>query len=165
LCYDSDGKPARRRLFPYLLLNIFVSALVTGTIIFFYDRAHKADCIQTTPGTGAATAYTSEIDVSIEGVIGAGTAADERVVIKNNGSSKLILSGWYLEDNQGITYTFPATPELTLYPGASVLVHTRSGTDIPPDLYWGRTQAVWISGELAALYDPAKIARAFYRVP
>ena len=105
------------------------------------------------------------MNVSIVGVIGAGTIADERVVIQNNGSEKLLLTGWYLEDNQGVIYTFPQSPQLALFPGAIVQVYTQSGTDTLPDLYWGRSAPVWISGELVALYDPQNIVRAFYRVP
>jgi hypothetical protein len=156
---------ARRRLFSYLLINIFVSALVTGTAIFFYDRTHRANCPPTSPDLTAATSQSGDVNVSIVGVIGAGTVTDERVVIQNSGGSKLILTGWYLEDNKGIIYTFPQSPQLTLFPGATVQVHTKAGTDSSLDLYWGRTEPVWTSGELAALYDPENIARAFYRIP
>lgn len=155
---------ARRPLFPYLLLNIFVSALVTGTIIFFYDRAHQANC--NTPATGL-PAVTSEngLKINIVGVIGAGALTDERVVIQNTGSEKVLLTGWTLSDDQGLVYTFPASPQLTLYPGASLQVHTKAGANQPSDVYWSRTEAVWTSGELAVLYDPEKRTRAFYRVP
>ena len=156
---------AHRRLGSYLLVNIFVSALVTGTIIFFYDHAHRADCIPTPPDLTAITPKSGEVNISIVGVIGAGTISDERVVIQNNGSGKLILTGWYLEDNKGVIYTFPQSPQLALFPGATVQVYTKSGTDMLPDLYWGRPAPVWTSGELAGLYDPQNIARAFYRVP
>jgi hypothetical protein len=156
---------ARRRLVYYLLINIFVSALVTGTIIFFYDRAYRPDCSTNLPDTTDVTPGTGDVNVSIVGVIGAGTVSDERVVIQNNGGEKLVLTGWYLKDNQGITYTFPQFPQLTLYPGAKVQVYTKSGIDTLPNLYWGRSSPVWTSGELAALYDPQNIARAFYRVP
>ena len=156
---------ARRRLVYYLLINIFVSALVPGTIIFFYDRAHRADCITNLPDSAAITPGSGDVNVSIVGVIGVGAVADERIVIQNNGGEKLVLPGWYLKDNQGITYTFPQFPQLTLYPGAKVQVYTKSGIDALPNLYWGRTSPVWTSGELAALYDPQNIARAFYRVP
>jgi len=155
---------ARRRLFPYLLLNIFVSALVTGTIIFFYNRAHPANCPPATTGLSA-TADASEADVSISGVVGAGTAGDELVIIQNTGNAKLTLTGWTLENNAGIRYTFPASPELTVYPGATVQVHTKAGQNTPADLYWGRTEPVWKSGQLAVLYDPGHNARGFYRVP
>jgi hypothetical protein len=32
----------RRRLFYYILLNVFISACVTGTILYWYDRNLKA---------------------------------------------------------------------------------------------------------------------------
>lgn len=155
---------ARRRIFPYLLLNIFVSALVTGTIIYFYDRAHPVNCLTPQPDLSAVTAD-SGLNVSIVGVIGAGTLGDERIVIHNTGSEKILLTGWRLEDDKGLVYHFPDSPQLTLYPGASVQVHTKSGTDQPSDVYWGRTETVWTSGELASLYDPQNVPRALYRIP
>ncbi|HTX80041.1 MAG TPA: hypothetical protein VMC62_10245, partial [Longilinea sp.] len=65
-------------------------------------------------------------------------------------------------DSKGNTYTFP---QLTLYPGVIVQLHTIAGQDSPSDLYWGRSTPAWTSGELVALYDSQNIARAFYRVP
>jgi hypothetical protein len=32
----------RRRLFLYLLLNVFISACVTGAILFWYDRNYRS---------------------------------------------------------------------------------------------------------------------------
>ena len=84
------------------------------------------------------------------------------MVIQNDGAQETVLTGWTLSDNKGQVYAFP---QLMLYPGARVQVHTASGTDSPTDLYWGRTAPVWTSGELAGLYDTDNIARAFYRVP
>jgi hypothetical protein len=154
---------ARRPLFPFLLLNIFVSALVTGTIIYFYDRTHQANC--NTPVAGLTAVSSEGENVSIIGVIGAGAVQDERVVIQNTGSEKIVLTGWTLSDDQGLNYAFPQSPQLTLYPGASLQVHTRAGTDQPSDVYWSLTEPAWASGELVVLYDPAHTARAFYRVP
>lgn len=153
---------ARRRLVFYLLINIFVSALVTGTIIFFYDRAHRLECNPNLLGSPAVTPQASDVNVSIVGIIGTGAVTDERVVIQNAGSQQIILTGWYLEDNKGVTYTFP---QVTLYPGAKLQVYTKAGTDTLPDLYWGRSESVWTPGELVALYDSQNIVRAFYRVP
>jgi hypothetical protein len=95
-------------------------------------------------------------------VNGAGTLASESVVIQNNSEVAIMLIGWTLKDSQGSTYTFP---ELTLYPGGTIHVFSRAGIDTASDLYWDSSVAVWESGELAALYDTQKIARAFYRVP
>ena len=150
----------RRRLVLFLLLNALVSVLVSGTILFFYDRAnHKTDC-----GLGGMVPSLASggIQADIASVSGAGALASESVVILNNGEAALLLNGWTLKDSQGSTYTFP---QLTLYPGGTVQVFSRPGTDTAADLYWGRSAPVWESGELAALYDTQNIARAFYRVP
>jgi hypothetical protein len=155
----------RRRLIYYVLLNIFVSACVTGAILYFYDRTSRFACGTVTTPQGAAVASPaagSEIKVNIVSVIGAGTATNEIVVVQNNGAEPLILTGWYLKDSHGNTYTFP---QLTLYPQGVVQVHTASGDDSALDLYWGRTAPVWQSGEQVRLYDAQGVARSFYRVP
>jgi hypothetical protein len=153
---------SRSRLVYYLLINIFVSALATGTVIFFYDRAHRADCVPALQDAATLLPGNDEINVNILGVIGVGTLTDERMVIQNNGTQELVLTGWYLADNQGLAYAFP---QVTLYPGVKLQVHTTSGKNSPSDLFWGRSAPVWTSGELAALYDTQNIVRAFYRVP
>jgi hypothetical protein len=151
----------RRRLLHYLVINVFVSALVTGTIIFFYDRAHQTNCPNITLIPTLATTD-HQLEATIEGVIGVGTLSDERMIIQNTGTTALVLTGWMVKDNKGVSYTFP---QLTLYPDGKILLHTKSGTDTATDLYWGRTTTVWISGELVGLYDSQNIARAFYRIP
>jgi len=152
---------SRRRLVYYLLINVFVSALVAGSIIFYYDRNHHVECPAVlAPATVAPG--TSSIQVSMVGIIGAGNLSDERIIIQNNGAQELDLTGWSLTDNQGNSYTFP---KLTLFPSVKVNLHTNAGQDTPTDLYWSRPAAIWSSGELAALYDTQNIARAFYRIP
>jgi hypothetical protein len=150
----------RRRLVLYLLLNALVSVLVSGAILFYYDRAnHKTDCSTTEI---IPTLASGSVNADIVSVTGAGALASESVIIQNNGDAALLLNGWTLKDSQGSTYTFP---QLTLYPGGTVQVHSGPGTDSAADLYWGSSAPVWQSGELAALYDTKNIARAFYRVP
>jgi hypothetical protein len=153
---------SRPRLFYTLLINIFVSALVAGTVLFFYDRIQHTKCITTLPDTSAVSPGIGNETVNIVGVIGVGTISEERMVIQNDGTEESVLTGWYLADNKGLVYTFP---QLMLSPGAKVQVHTASGKDNPIDLYWGRSSPAWTSGELVALYDAHAIARAFYRVP
>jgi hypothetical protein len=157
----------RRRLFYYVLLNIFVSAAVTGTILFFYDRSHRAApaaslAVPTSSGPGAVVPVTGEVKAGIVSVIGAGSPASEIVVVQNDGSNPLVLTGWTLKDGQGNRYVFP---QLTLYPGGTLQVHTAAGQDTAVDLYWGRSSPAWSPGELVALYDAGGIARAFYHIP
>jgi hypothetical protein len=156
---------ARRLLF-YLLLNAFVSALVTGTILFFYDRAHRADCapadVPSPPATLAPLPLSGDIKVDIVSILGAGIIGSEVVVIENKGENPTILTGWYLKVGQGNIYTFP---QLTLYKGGTVMVHTASGVDTPTDLYWGRTAPAWQPGENVSLYDAQGVVRAQYSIP
>jgi hypothetical protein len=153
---------SKRRLFSYLLINILVSALVTVTVIYFYDRSHKVECMPVLPNNTTVTAGAGDIKVDIKGVIGAGSISNERMIIQNDGTTALELTGWSLTDANGLAYTFP---QLTLFPGVDMQLHSMAGKDTPTDLYWGLSTPVWTSGELAALYDGQGIARAFYRVP
>lgn len=153
---------SRRRLFFYVFVNIFLSALVTGTILYFYNRLYPKNCSTTLPVASQAPGSPDSLAVAIVGINGTGVLGDEAVIVQNTGSSSLVLTGWMLKNNVGAAYTFP---ELTLYPGGMVELHTKSGSNTASDLYWQRSASVWSSGELAALYDTQNIARAFYRVP
>jgi hypothetical protein len=153
---------SRRRLVSYLLINVLVSALVTGSIIFFYDLAHKVDCSSCLPAGGTENSGSQTSNISIVSINGAGSLDDEQVILKNEGSQPLILTDWYIKNAKGVTFTFP---QVTLYPEGEVIVHTKTGSDSLPDLYWNRSSPIWEAGELATLYDSQNIARAFYRVP
>lgn len=160
----------RRRLIYYLLLNVFVSACVTSTILFWYDRNYRATLAPAAPvaqtGGEAVPAETlnpqSDIPVQIESVVGAGTLNAETAVIHYSGDGQLNLAGWQLKDEDGNTFTFP---QLTLYKNGSVQVHSSAGTNTVIDLYWGFGEPVWGSGENARLYDSQGNLRAVYRVP
>jgi hypothetical protein len=160
----------RRKLVYYLLLNAFVSACVTGTILFWYDRNYRAlsqsSVQQAGPSSGNSAptnaSLQTDIPVSISSVVGAGTADSEIVVVKYEGDAQLDLTSWQLKDENGNTFTFP---KLTLYPNGAVQVHTVAGTDTVIDLYWGIGESVWSSGENARLFDSQGNLRAVYRVP
>jgi archaellum component FlaF (FlaF/FlaG flagellin family) len=150
----------RRRWIIYLLLNVFISVLVSGTILYFYHQSNlNTDCasIVVIP-----TISSRDINVEIVSVSGMGALDSEAVVVRNNSDEAFQMEGWMIKDSQGSIYTFP---QLTLYPAGTVRVYTRSGVDTATDLFWNRSEPVWESGELAALYDPQGIVRAFYRVP
>ena len=161
----------RRRLFYYLLLNVFVSACVTGLILFWYDRNYRAvssSSVQPVPQSsgGAELASTAslqtDIPIKITSVIGAGTLDAEVAIVKFDGEGQLNLAGWQLKDSNGNTFTFP---QITLYSNGAVQVHTSSGTGTVIDLYWNMSEPVWQSGEDAKLYDAQGSLRAVYRVP
>ena len=163
----------RRRLFLYLLLNVFVSACVTGAILFWYDRNYRASLapvpqvavpVQNGESVGAAETLPPDADIPVEivSVVGAGTLGAEVVVVRYNGEAELGLANWQLKDDSGNTFTFP---QLVLYTDGAVQVHTSSGSDTVVDLYMGLRDPIWESGEVARLFDPQDNLRAIYRVP
>jgi hypothetical protein len=162
----------RRRLLLYLLLNVFVSACVTGTILFWYDRTYRASLAPIpqaavpangeTAGPVATFQADEQIPVEIVSVVGAGTLSAEVVVVRYNGEGELGLADWQLKDDDGNIFTFP---QLTLYTNGAVQVHTVSGSDTVVDLYMGLRDPIWESGESAKLYDPQDNLQSIYRVP
>lgn len=162
----------RRKLIQYLLLNVFVSASVTGGILFWYDRNYRAvsqpaviqqsALANSDPVSAPNTELQTDIPVKISSVVGAGVLASEIAIIKFAGEGQLDLTSWQLKDEDGNTYTFP---NITLYPNGAVQVHTAAGTDTVIDLYWGIGEGVWSSGEEARLFDSQGNLRAVYKVP
>jgi hypothetical protein len=159
----------RRRLVYYLLLNAFVSACVTGAILFWYDRNYRAltrpavsQASAGNPVAAATLGLVSEPSVEISSVVGAGTLNAEVAIIRFNGADQLDLAGWQLKDGDGNTFTFP---QITLYTNGAVQVHTGSGTDTVIDLHWGAGQPIWQSGEDSRLFDSQGNLQALYRVP
>jgi hypothetical protein len=160
----------RKKLIQYLLLNALVSAIVTGGMLFWYDRNYRAviqpAVAQSTPITNLSSSTSAElqtdIPIKISSVVAAGILESEIVVIRFEGDGELNLTSWQLKDDNGNTYTFP---QLTLYQNGAVQVHTIAGTDSVIDLYWGIGEAVWSSGENTSLYDSQGNLRAVYRVP
>lgn len=88
--------------------------------------------------------------IEITGVVEPGDIDQESLTLTNTGSGLVDLRGWVLSDEEGSTYRFA---RLTLWPGGSVSVHSRSGDDDPTNLFWGRSESVWVPGELARLVD------------
>lgn len=160
----------RRRLILYLLLNAFISACVTGAILFWYDRNYRATALSSVPpasisnNLSAPQTFSPQVDIPVEivSIVGAGTLNAEWVVVRNAGTEPLSLAGWQLKDSNRNVFTFP---NLTLNSGGAVQIHSTSGTNTVIDLYWGETEPVWQSGEEAQLLDPSGNLRAVYNVP
>ncbi len=166
----------RQQWLPYLLLNIFISAVVTGAILFWYDRTYRQALVPVAPSglsvpvaADVAEATLSPlrdpdavIEVEIISIVGAGTLDTEIVLVRYTGAGELDLTGWMLKDEDKNIFTFP---QLTLYPDGAVQVHTVAGQDTVVDLYWGKENSVWESGEAASLVDAQGVQRATYDVP
>ena len=163
----------RRRLLPYLLLNVLVSACVTSAILFWYHQNYRSVnpsvlqpvvplVNQNISAPPATLDPKVEIPVEIVSVIGAGTLSAEWVVVGYTGEDQINLANWELRDEDKNVFIFP---QLVLHPNGAVQIHTASGTNTVIDLYWGKSDPVWQSGEEAQLFDPSGNVRAVYKVP
>ncbi len=162
-----------RSWLPFLLINIFVSAAVTGGILFWYDRTYRqaelpvvpasAPAVESAPEAAEAQSLLDEnIDVQIVSIIGAGTLEAEVVSIRYSGDDELSLAGWVLKDEDKNIFTFP---QLSLYSGGVVQVYSETGQDNVISLYWKSRDPIWESGEEATLLDSQGNVRATYTVP
>lgn len=116
------------------------------------------------PLTAAATVpITGELQVEITEVVGAGQVDQEQVVITNEGARLADMQGWILSDGEGNTYTFP---NLRLWPGGNVILHTGVGQDgnPPNNFYWKKLVAMWSPREVVTLKDAAGAVIATYTV-
>jgi len=172
LCYDSKDMD-RRRLLLYLLLNVLISVCVTSAILFWYDRNYRSVSVSAVQPAAQSLSHgvsvsqatlnpQADIPVEIVSVIGAGTLNAEWVVVSYKGEDQLDLARWELRDENRHVFVFP---QLVLHPNGAVQVHTASGTNTVIDLYWGESEPVWQSGEMAQLFDPNGKKRAEYKVP
>ncbi len=158
----------RRRLIFYLLLNVFVSACVTLTILYWYDRNYRAATLPpvavpvVSSGTNAVVPTLQQGTVKIISVVGAGTLSVETVTIQYQGNDELDLTAWHLKDSNGNDFIFPP---FKLFTNGAVRVHTSSGTNTAVDLYWGNNKAAWSSGENVVLTDAQGNAQDSYPVP
>ena len=171
----------RRRLFYYILLNVFISACVTGTILYWYDRNLKATssaaafapqagpeavaanpAASPSPSQPAPLSPNRDIPIEIVSVVGSGNLGAEVVILHYLGEGQLDLTNWQLKDEDGNIFLFPA---IALVKDGAVQVHTATGINTVVDLYWGMPAPVWKSGETASLYDSSGNLRAVYKVP
>ena len=138
----------RRRLALYLLLNVFISACVTGAILFWYDRNYRSTTLSSVQPASVSNdqsalqqTFNPQVDIPVEivSIVGAGTVNAEWAVVRNAGTEPLNLANWELKDSNRNVFTFP---NLTLNNGGAVQIHTIAGTNTVIDLYWGETEPV-----------------------
>jgi hypothetical protein len=65
----------------------------------------------------------------------------EYVVLKNTGAVTVDLYQWTLRDRASHVYTFATHKYVS--PGATVTIHTGTGTNTTTHRYWGRSWYVW----------------------
>lgn len=173
-----------KRIVLFLLLNVVVSACTILAVLWLWDPGNRPAFLMpaeptkvvvpgiTTPEvattTVPATPTPTEIKdipkglITIENVIGAGSVASEVIILKRKGSGELKLTNWKLQDENGNTYTFP---DLTLYEGGGVFIHSTVGVNTVIDLFWNQNEPIWQQGETVTLIDYLGNIQATYVIP
>lgn len=170
-----------RRIFPYLILNVVISAATTLLVLTLWDRT-QTPALPLSTGGGPAAVSTLPAEptgdltpqltptlppletpvIEIEAIIGAGDLETETVVLKRVGEGELLLTGWMISNGRGNEFTFP---DLVLNKNGSVRLYTRSGANSVIELYWSLAESVWRSGDTATLTDSQGNVRATYSLP
>lgn len=165
-----------KRAFPFILLNIAISAVTTLAVLFWWNNTHPlnlpqidpADMVPTSAPQIQPTVSLPSLDtplVAIDSVIAPGDLANEAVILKLAGSQEVLLNGWILAGSGGSRYTLP---NLLLKSGDIQLFSSSKPADRPESagvLYWDRSQPAWRSGETLTLIDPLGGVRATYEIP
>lgn len=160
-----------RKILPYLILNMIVSAATVLLVLVIWQQTHnKTEPIipipeAATPVAGQARSTLPPADeptVEIQLVVGVGELDYERVQLVSVSDVPVELTGWELTDGKDLIYTFPL---VKLYPGGSIHLFSKAGTDTSIELFWRKPAAVWSSGDRIELIDPEGNTRAQYNVP
>jgi len=114
-----------------------------------------------TPIPTATAPPLDEIAVEITNVLGYGQLEGEVIVIFNQGPG-VNLSGWTLGGSSLGDYAFP---NLFLWNGGSVRVHTKAGSNTPSDLYWDQDAPRWLSGDTVVLKNAQGEEMSSYAIP
>ncbi|RME72125.1 MAG: LysM peptidoglycan-binding domain-containing protein [Chloroflexi bacterium] len=101
------------------------------------------------------------INVVISEVISPGDLPRETLVIFNQGAGTS-LKNWKLEGSPLGVFVFP---DIFLFSGGSIRIHTAAGENTPSDLYLNQGEAAWPPGTKIILSDANSIEIATYVVP
>jgi hypothetical protein len=167
-----------KRMLPYLIINILVSAATTLAVLYWWDQNRPVEPL---PSLAILTPVAANAEpapqlpriiptpppldvqiIEINNVFGVGDLQTEAVRLQRLGEGELWLTGWQLKDSDGNIYIFP---ELMLNKDGAVEVNSRIGTDTVIELHWGLTQAAFNPGEEVSLFDPQGNLRSTFLIP
>jgi hypothetical protein len=102
-----------------------------------------------------------ELNVVINEVSGAGDLARETLVILNKGTGTS-LANWKLEGSPLGIFVFP---DIFLFSGGSIRIHTSAGENTASDLYLNQGEAAWGAGTTIILSDNKSVEISRFTVP
>ncbi len=102
-----------------------------------------------TPLPTSTPASFDDINIVINNLQGAGELSQETLTILNQGAGTSLLN-WKLEGSSLGNFVFP---DIFLFSGGSIRIHTAAGQNTPSDLYLGQGEAAWPVGTSIILKD------------
>lgn len=174
------------RIFVYILINIFISAITVLLVLWVWERAHPSprfdqngaflpgsesdhtqidDSIpedQAEVPTATFSFVTDEIQASIHAIVGPGNLEVEYVEIRNQSKGAINMAGWQLTDQDDNLFVFPA---MILYEGGTIKVLSKKGNNTVIELYWQSEVPIWQSGETASLLNADGEVITTYSIP
>jgi hypothetical protein len=162
-----------KRLWPFLLLNVAVSAATVIIVLLIWNAVQSPAQTPSLGGTSAMPTSShsasqatlpalSETLFKVQNVFGLGDLKNEYVHIYYLGSDPLNLEGWQIRDEHTHHFTFPT---FIIYKNGAFDLYTRAGVNSTIELYMAQTSALWQSGEKITLLDPAGNTRLTYVIP
>lgn len=159
-----------KKIFPYLLINIGVSAITMLGVILIWNALHPSplaavdgNAVPITTGQQSSDLPPlSQKTIEIQSVYMAGETNYEKISLKNVADTPIDMTDWILSNGSKEKFTFPA---LTIYPNGAVDVYSNAGVNTAVELYWNAPGAVWKSGGNAILLDSSGQERSHYLIP
>lgn len=102
-----------------------------------------------------------EVTVEIDQIIGAGNLTQETLIILNQGAGTS-LNEWKLEGSSLGIFVFP---DVFLFSGGSIRIHTAAGQNTPSDLYLNQGEAAWPPGTTVVLRDADNSVVSRFTIP
>ncbi len=157
-----------KKIFPYLLINIAVSAITMLAVILIWEALHPSplaaesgDEILITTGSTQLPPLTQKT-IEIQSVFMPGEVNYEKISLKNVGQEPIDMTDWVLNNGSNDKFIFPA---LTIYPNGAVDVYSIAGVNTAVELFWNAPEAVWKPGGKAVLLDSNGQERSRYAIP
>ncbi|NLW73221.1 MAG: lamin tail domain-containing protein [Chloroflexi bacterium] len=158
-----------KRTLPFILLNILVSAVTIYAVLMLWQRQNPAPQLatpvlptQTSPDPKNQPTSTSNPEVIIENVFGAGDINTEYILLRNTGSTPVNLVNWRLTGLNAQQFNFPV---INLNTNGAVRLYSREGSSSVIELYWGSASALWKSGDTLTLTDSEGSQQASFTIP
>ncbi|MDM8519239.1 LysM peptidoglycan-binding domain-containing protein [Anaerolineales bacterium HSG6] len=116
---------------------------------------------EATPTETSTPAEFTGIIVDITEVVEAGNIDQERLSIFNQGVGTS-LKNWTLEGSPIGTFSFP---DIFIFSGGTIRIHTKAGQSTPSDLYLGQSESAWPAGTAIILRDKDGLEISRYTIP